>query len=66
YRMLADLGYVVGPITLGVVADLASPTAALWLTALLLTASGISFARFAPETHQRHKSAASDEAPIAL
>jgi len=51
YRMLADLGYVVGPLSLGIVADLASPTAALWVTALFLTISGLSFARFAPETH---------------
>jgi MFS family permease len=50
YRMLADLGYVVGPIVLGLVADLAGVDAALTATAALLTVVALAFARFAPET----------------
>jgi MFS family permease len=50
YRMLADLGYVVGPIALGLAADLAGADAALGGAALLLVAVALLFARFAPET----------------
>ena len=52
YRMLADLGYVVGPIALGVVADLAGADAALAGAAVLLVAVALLFARFAPETYR--------------
>jgi hypothetical protein len=52
YRMLADLGYVVGPIALGLAADLAGIDAALAGTALLLVATALLFARFAPETYR--------------
>lgn len=52
YRMLADLGYVVGPITLGVVTDLAGPATALVATAVLLALVALLFARLAPETHR--------------
>ncbi len=53
YRMLADLGYVVGPIALGLAADLVGADATLGGTALLLGATAVLFARFAPETHRR-------------
>jgi MFS family permease len=52
YRMLADLGYVVGPIALGVAADLAGVDATLAGTALLLVAVALLFARLAPETYR--------------
>jgi hypothetical protein len=52
YRMLADLGYVVGPIALGLAADLAGADAALAVTATLLTAVALLFARLAPETYR--------------
>jgi hypothetical protein len=52
YRMLADLGYVVGPIALGLGADLAGADAALAATAAMLTAVALLFARFAPETYR--------------
>ncbi|MGH7400696.1 MAG: MFS transporter, partial [Candidatus Rokuibacteriota bacterium] len=52
YRMLADLGYVVGPIALGLVADLAGADAALGGTAFLLVAVALLFARLAPETYR--------------
>jgi len=52
YRMLADLGYVVGPIALGLAADLAGADLALGLTALLLAAVALLFARLAPETYR--------------
>lgn len=50
YRTIADLGYVVGPLALGAIADLASPEAALVTTAVLLFVSAGAFARFAAET----------------
>ena len=52
YRMLADLGYVVGPIALGLVADLAGADAALGGAAVLLVAVALLFARLAPETYR--------------
>ena len=53
YRMLADLGYVVGPIALGVAADLAGADITLAATALLLVLVALLFARLAPETYRR-------------
>ncbi len=50
YRMLADAGYVVGPLLLGFIADQAGAITALGVTALLLVGSGLLFGRFAPET----------------
>jgi len=55
FRMLADLGYVVGPIALGVAADLAGADATLGATAVLLTVTALLFARFAPETYRRER-----------
>jgi len=52
YRMLSDLGYVVGPIALGVVADLLGARPSLMLAAVLLVATGLLFARWAPEPHR--------------
>lgn len=52
YRMLADLGYVVGPIALGLAADLAGASAALASAAVMLTAVALLFGRFAPETYR--------------
>jgi len=52
FRMLADLGYVVGPIALGLAADLAGANVTLAGTALLLTGTALLFARFAPESHR--------------
>jgi MFS family permease len=59
FRMLADLGYVVGPIALGVVTDVFGADAALAATAALLVVVAALFGRFAPETYRR--SAAQDE-----
>jgi len=43
---------VVGPIALGLAADLAGADAALAVTAALLTAVALLFARLAPETYR--------------
>ncbi len=53
YRMLSDSGYVIGPLFLGFIADIASPAAALWFCAVLSIVAGIGFWRFAPETFPR-------------
>ena len=52
YRMLGDLGYVVGPIVLGLATDTVGPDITLAVTALLLVAAAILFALRAPETHR--------------
>jgi MFS family permease len=50
YRTLADSGYVLGPLVLGGISDLASPEAALGFTAILLVSAGSMFALRAHET----------------
>jgi MFS family permease len=52
YRMLSDLGYVVGPVVLGVVTDAFGADTALGATALLLAVAAVLFGRFAPETRR--------------
>jgi MFS family permease len=53
FRMLSDLGYVVGPIALGLATDLVGADLTLGASALLLAATALLFARFAPETYRR-------------
>jgi MFS family permease len=50
FRMLSDAGYVLGPIALGLVADLFGADVALATAAVLLAAAAFLFARYAPET----------------
>jgi DHA1 family multidrug resistance protein-like MFS transporter len=50
YRTIADLGYVVGPLLLGTISDIASPRLALLVTTSLLVVSGGLFFLRAPET----------------
>jgi MFS family permease len=52
YRMLGDLGYVVGPIALGLSTDLIGASVTLVGVALLLVIAATLFARFAPETYR--------------
>jgi MFS family permease len=52
FRMLSDLGYVVGPIALGAATDVFGADAALGVTAALLVGVGLLFAWLAPETHR--------------
>ena len=51
YRMLGNIGYVIGPITLGALADGAGAESALLLAAAGMLFMGIAFARYAPETY---------------
>ena len=51
YRMLSDMGYVLGPILLGVLADLHGLDAPMWIAAGGLVATAMLFAMIAPETH---------------
>lgn len=57
YRMLADAGYMVGPLLLGGAADVLSTETALYLTAAMVVVSGIAFGLFAPETYRRERAA---------
>jgi hypothetical protein len=52
YRMLSDLGYVVGPLVLGVVTDLLGAGAALGGTAIMMGAAAVLFGRLAPEAYR--------------
>ncbi len=52
FRMLSDAGYVLGPIVLGIVADLFGADVALAAAAVLLTAAAILFGRYAPESYR--------------
>ncbi len=51
FRMVGDLGYVVGPIAIGIIVDIQGPQSALVLTAVISVAIGLLFMKFAPETH---------------
>lgn len=54
YRALSDVGYVIGPLALGAVSDMAGADSALWVTAGLLFAVGATFAVRAAETRPGH------------
>lgn len=53
YRMLADSGYVIGPLTLGLAVDVLGAKAALVIAAVLIAIMALLFARYAPETYRR-------------
>lgn len=50
YRMLADFGYVAGPLLLGTAADLFATETALYATGALVVGAGLMFAFLAPES----------------
>jgi len=49
--MTSDAGYVLGPLALGLLADIFGPIPALLAAAALLVLVGVAFAVMAPETH---------------
>ena len=53
FRMLGDIGYVLGPLALGAIVDWQGPETALASGAAGLVLAGVAFARFAAETHRR-------------
>ena len=53
YRMVSDVGYVIGPILLGLVVDWQGAETGLLFAAFLVAAAGLLFARFAPEQWRR-------------
>jgi MFS family permease len=53
FRMTADTGYVIGPLALGLIADVYGPIASLLVAACLLLIVGAAFAFLAPETLRR-------------
>ncbi len=55
YRMLSDAGYVIGPIGLGLLADLQGSQVTLIVSAVMLFAVGVAFARYAPESYRAGK-----------
>lgn len=63
YRTIADLGYVMGALVLGLISDLSSSEAALVFTALLLFSSGAMFLLRAPETLSHQVANAPPPAP---
>ena len=55
FRMLGDLGYVIGPIMLGLVVDIYGARTALVLAAVLLMVVGACFGFLAPETYSKRR-----------
>jgi len=55
FRMTGDIGYVVGPLALGFIADLYGPVTALLSGAAGLVLIGAAFGIFAPESHRQRK-----------
>lgn len=55
YRMLADLGYVIGPLALGALADYQGATTALWFSAVMVIVAALVFGRWAPETYRANR-----------
>jgi MFS transporter, DHA1 family, multidrug resistance protein len=53
YRMLSDMGYVIGPALLGVIAAAAGAESSLLVAAAIALGAAIPFWLFAPETHRR-------------
>ena len=53
FRLLGDMGYVVGPVLMGVIVDLADAQTAFVVSAGTLLLVGALFARWAPETGPR-------------
>jgi MFS transporter, DHA1 family, multidrug resistance protein len=53
FRMTADAGYVIGPLALGLMADVYGPVVSLLVAASLLLIVGAAFALLAPETLRR-------------
>ncbi|HWT10436.1 MAG TPA: MFS transporter, partial [Roseomonas sp.] len=49
YRMISDVGYVIGPVMLGLVVDWQGAEAGLLVAAFLVGGVGLLFARYAPE-----------------
>lgn len=58
FRMIAETGYVIGPLVLGGVADLFGANAALGGTAAFMAVVGILFGLFAPEKSRRRPAVA--------
>src|SRR5262245_55827885 len=52
FRLLSDMGYVLGPVVLGLVTDGFGLEAALAVASALLALAGLAFARFAPESYR--------------
>jgi MFS transporter, DHA1 family, multidrug resistance protein len=59
FRSISETGYVIGPMVLGLIADLFGASAALGVTAAFMTIVGVSFALFAPEKSRRRSAAPS-------
>ena len=55
FRMVGDIGYVVGPIILGLIVDWYSPEISLIVASGLLILMGILFSILAPETYRGRK-----------
>lgn len=51
YRSLTDVGYVAGPLAIGLISDLLGTRSALVITAGMMVAIAVLFALRAPETH---------------
>jgi DHA1 family multidrug resistance protein-like MFS transporter len=55
FRMLGDAGYVVGPLLLGLIVDIAGPITSLMIASTAMVLVGLAFALFATETHRGNR-----------
>lgn len=55
FRTLSDLGYVIGPLVIGILADGVGPVAALFCIAALFVVVATAFLIYAPETRRKLK-----------
>lgn len=58
FRWMGDAGYVIGPLLLGVIADISGPIPALLVSALGTICVALAFAAFAPESYRGRDRAA--------
>ena len=55
YRMVGDLGYILGPVLLGMLADWFGAVTSLVAVSVVMASVGVIFAIFAPETYRRQR-----------
>ncbi len=55
YRMVGDLGYILGPVLLGMLADWFGAVTSLVAVSAVMASVGVIFAVFAPETYRRKR-----------
>ena len=53
YRLMGEMGYIIGPLLLGAMVDWSSAVSVLWVCAAVVVTIALTFARYAQETARR-------------